>query len=85
MKKREWDEFMNKFFMNSDKLHIKELEKEINKKDKIINALIKSLNTFGYKVEINDINDVLTVDVRQECLENAYKSLYNMMQNSARV
>lgn len=47
-------------------VRLSELELAIKRKDKIINALIKSLNTFGYNVEISDINDILTVDVRQE-------------------
>ena len=82
MKKKEFDKFMDKCLNFAYEYYIELLEKENEKKDKIINYLLKSLNTFGYKVDINDSDNILTVDVRQD---EVYKSLYDMIQNSARV
>ena len=47
-------------------VRLSELELAIKQKDKIINALLKSLHTFGYNVEINSNKDILTVEVRQQ-------------------
>lgn len=47
-------------------VRLSELELAIKRKDKIINALLKSLHTFGYNVEINSNKDILTVEVTQE-------------------